>query len=500
MKRKDHGKHNSHKVPAPRSPMAFNVGGQIPGTTPHPWAGMSQSIDPIIAQSLVADGHRFTEKGQFADAEICFRKAIQINPNLPLAHNNLGFARQQQGDVEGSIAHYRVALELDPLLRLALGNLTKALVLCRRFDEALAVIEQRLALAPSEAQALDIAVDIALEAGRVQLASEYAMRHAIVRRASRWFPQLRSHDPRTMPSPAPQLTLAKLRHDIEQFSYLQQRGILGPEFAHVIASYQRILADLIPFGEDGRFPLTSADEREIGEVWARLVHMRPTPRVTRALSDQWDPSALEQKYLQEPPGIVFADNFLTKEALESLRAFCLESTIWSINRYTNGYLGAFFREGFNCPLLLQIAEELKQALPRLIGDRPLLHTWGYKYDSQMGGIVTHADFAAVNVNFWITPDEANLDPTGGGLTIYNIEAPINWDFSTYNEDRFTMQAFIKQKRARSVNIPHRQNRVVIFNSDLFHETSPFKFQTGYENRRINITMLYGTRERPGSRQ
>jgi hypothetical protein len=33
----------------------------------------------------------------------------------------------------------------------------------------------------------------------------------------------------------------------------------------------------------------------------------------------------------------------------------------------------------------------------------------------------------------------------------------------------------------------------MFNSDLFHETGPLTFKPGYENRRINITMLFGKR-------
>jgi hypothetical protein len=35
----------------------------------------------------------------------------------------------------------------------------------------------------------------------------------------------------------------------------------------------------------------------------------------------------------------------------------------------------------------------------------------------------HADFAAVNVNFWITPDEANLDSKTGGMIVYDLEVP-----------------------------------------------------------------------------
>ena len=43
-------------------------------------------------------------------------------------------------------------------------------------------------------------------------------------------------------------------------------------------------------------------------------------------------------------------------------------------------------------------------------------------------------------------------------------------------------------------IPYNENRAVIFNSNLFHETDNIDFKDGYENRRINVTMLFGKRE------
>ena len=36
--------------------------------------------------------------------------------------------------------------------------------------------------------------------------------------------------------------------------------------------------------------------------------------------------------------------------------------------------------------------------------------------------------------------------------------------------------------------------MVIYNSDLFHRTDDIRFREGFENRRINVTMLYGRRE------
>ena len=48
--------------------------------------------------------------------------------------------------------------------------------------------------------------------------------------------------------------------------------------------------------------------------------------------------------------------------------------------------------------------------------------------------------------------------------------------------------------AQPITIPYRCNRAVIFDSDLFHETDVISFAEGYENRRINVTLLYGRRE------
>ena len=43
------------------------------------------------------------------------------------------------------------------------------------------------------------------------------------------------------------------------------------------------------------------------------------------------------------------------------------------------------------------------------------------------------------------------------------------------------------------SIVYKGNRAVIFNSNLFHETDSYEFKEGYENRRINVTMLFGDR-------
>ena len=85
------------------------------------------------------------------------------------------------------------------------------------------------------------------------------------------------------------------------------------------------------------------------------------------------------------------DNLLSDEALARLRRFCWGSTVWR-KVYRDGYLGAMPEHGFACPLLAQIADELRSTYPAILGQYPLLRLWGFKYDSRLTGINIHADF------------------------------------------------------------------------------------------------------------
>ena len=142
-------------------------------------------------------------------------------------------------------------------------------------------------------------------------------------------------------------------------------------------------------------------------------------------------------------------------------------------------------------VLLAIADQMRRALPRVIGDYPLLQAWGFKYDQRLQGINMHADFAKVNVNFWVTPQSSCTDDTRGGMVIYDEPVPKNWTFFDYNHDPNKLKAFVKVHGVKSRRVPFRENRCVIFDSSLIHVTDELRFNPGYENRRVNVTLLYG---------
>lgn len=106
----------------------------------------------------------------------------------------------------------------------------------------------------------------------------------------------------------------------------------------------------------------------------------------------------------------------------------------------------------------------------------------------------------MNVNLWLTPDEANLDKDSGGLVIFTAKPTEDMDFESYNTDTERLQDFLKSSDYHNITVPYRENRAVIFDSALFHHTDKFHFKEGYGNRRINLTLLYGDMQLPGKRQ
>jgi hypothetical protein len=189
--------------------------------------------------------------------------------------------------------------------------------------------------------------------------------------------------------------------------------------------------------------------------------------------------------------MVVCDGLLTRAALQAVRRFCRESTFW--NNIKPGYLGSYFFDGFCSKLLLRLAWELREKLPRVIQGKPLQMMWGYKCDSTLPGLGVHADEAAVNVNFWITEDEANLDAAHGGLLVYTHDAPRDWGFAKFNNDPQAILAYLDSVGSVPIGVPYKANRAVIFDSDLFHATDRPRFREGYLSRRINLTLLYGLR-------
>jgi Flp pilus assembly protein TadD len=442
------------------------------------------ALNPRYLEAYINLGNALRDRGELAESIAVYEKALTLNPSNAETHNNLGVALKEQFRTDQAIASYRRALELKPTHVEALNNLGLALMEAGTLREAIASFQQALAIMPGYQKALYNLGIAWLWAGDDIKSVECLQQVAKAK-----------HDHGKVVTES-FLYRSRLKHDIEQTQYLLDQHKLGKEHRSYLQSLRELQEQLnrTPAPQN-RTAIEPDRLAPIAPSFNRVLYCVPPPRVENgALNPSLDVASVEARYLEKHPEVTFIDGLLNQEALDGLRRFCWEATIWKKD-YENGYSGAFLGDGFASPLLFQIAEELRRTFPRVFKHHRLTQAWAFKHDSARRGLNIHADAAAVNVNFWITPDEANLNPDTGGLVVYDKEAPKEWNFKDYNTDQNKPKilAWLKEVGAQAVRIPYRANRAVVFNSDLFHETDEIAFKDDYLSRRINITLLYGYR-------
>ncbi len=446
-------------------------------------------LNPAYVEAMANLGNVYRRQRQWEEAITTFQQALTLKPQSPDLHNNLGVVYKEKGTPDQAFDQYRQALALAPQHAEALNNMGVVLQDQGNLAEAAEAFHQALTLKPAYANA-----HYHLGLVRLWQGQEDAALSCFQRSADLTYNHGRGMAPAFV-------TKARVKHDYEQLYYLAAQAPAGPLPGH----YQEVLTTLYhriaQSSSDSIFlKLTSEEQMQMAPSFNRFVSIRPTGRLEgSAVNPSLNIEEIETRYFSTSPEAMAVDELSTEPAMTHIRSFCLESTIWKRD-YQNGYIGTFLANGFACPLLLQIAEELRTRFPKIFQHHQLQQAWAFKHDSALRGLNMHADAAAVNVNFWITPNEANRNPESGGLVVWDKEAPDDWDFAEYNNDKnkHKIQKFLEDSRAKPITIPHRQNRAVIFNSNLFHETDVIDFHDNYESRRVNVTLLYGHRQKAGS--
>jgi hypothetical protein len=223
----------------------------------------------------------------------------------------------------------------------------------------------------------------------------------------------------------------------------------------------------------------------VSGTFNRILHVPVQPERNYlhpfALNPEFDFERIEREF--KAGNVLAIDNFLTPTCLTQLYNLALESTVFFDSK--KGYLGAYLDDGLTSPWLRYLARELQERMKGVLGNLELKQAWMYKYDSDvdMKGISIHADQAAVNLNIWLTPDEANLDKEKGGLVVYNMLPPLvevnsKHTFKDWNDytQSGAMREYLEERGSKAVRVPYRRNRCVMFNSALLHETDEFRFR------------------------
>ncbi|MBX9696172.1 MAG: tetratricopeptide repeat protein [Cyanobacteria bacterium] len=98
---------------------------------------------------LLQQGNALHLQGKFNEATAFYQKAIEQNPDLPIAHNDLGAAYYQLGKIDDAIACFRIAIKLNPDYPEAYLNLGAAFLHQGKLEEAIQSNQECLRLQPN---------------------------------------------------------------------------------------------------------------------------------------------------------------------------------------------------------------------------------------------------------------------------------------------------------------------------------------------------------------
>jgi len=435
---------------------------------------------PDEFRALVADAMAHVQAARPAEAERAYRAALALVPGDPAVTHNLGVALAAQGRHRDAIACFEAALRADPTYASAHYNRAVALLRLDETQEAIKSLTRAAQLEPQHYEAHRVLGFLRLAQGERGRALDHFARTY----------ELRRGDDRTELARKSLTTTTrhKLEHDAEQFLFLSQNTRERLRFELLARNY-RVVAEQIV---DAVTPLSGAQIEALGNDYNTAIHLREAPEVAcGAINKRADQPALTAQF--DGRGAIFVDDLLTPPALDSLRRFLLESTIWHDFSHIEGFVASYLEDGLACPLVLQIADELRHAFPAILGAHALSQAWAFKGLQAQAAVDVHADDAAVSVNFWVTPSDANLKPGSGGMAVCLAPPPSDWEIKDYDADQGRIVTFLEQNAANSLTIPYAQNRAVLFRSRLFHHSDRPEFAPGYDNHRINLTLLYGGR-------
>ena len=466
-------------------------------------ASYRKDIRPGFAEAHNNLGNTLTQLGRLEEAVIHFQKAIQINPNNANEHNNLGNTLKDLGEFDEALASYRKAIQMRPEFAEAHSNLGNLCSDLQRLDEAVDHIQKAITLRPDFADAHNNLGNVLKDLGQFSKAKAAYDRGFHINHGGPWYnaATFADGDGAGMGLPTGKVSTStfKLRDTIDQLEYLIAKGRIDSSFQRMADRYGDVLTEI----EQMEMPeavskLTPGQLDRLGSFHNQAIHHDGPARIgAGTINGALDFKHIEKRYLASPVSVTTLDDFLTPETFSRLRDFCLESTIF-FTHTGNHLVSSRLTNGFNCDLLFQIAEEVKERFPNVLGGHELANMWVYRYSNQSAGVTAHTDEGAVTFNFWITPDDANLVPDRGGLIIYAKDQPYGWDWEYFNANKHTPD--VRQEiadflaDAETVTIPYRENRAVLFHSNLFHKSDQIHFKDGFENRRMNITLLFGKRQ------
>lgn len=195
-----------------------------------------------------------------------------------------------------------------------------------------------------------------------------------------------------------------------------------------------------------------------------------------------------QAYRERAPySFAVIDDFLPNEVLTEVREMLVTDGGWARK---NWQVDQLFNKQPPIPFLSDIVESVRDGLAEFFEGLDLVKHWAVACHEN-SGLHVHADNARIAVNFWITPDENNLEPETGGLVLYKLRRDPEMMPHEFNAMPWAGEYFERSNPPILCNIPYRYNRAVVFDASIFHATDKMMFKSGSLNTvRLGVTMAF----------
>ena len=82
-------------------------------------------LDPMASNTLLAIANTLLDLGRFSESKPYYDKVLELIPNSPNIHNDIGLYYEKTGDKKRAVEEYQTALQLDPDHALAGQNLER---------------------------------------------------------------------------------------------------------------------------------------------------------------------------------------------------------------------------------------------------------------------------------------------------------------------------------------------------------------------------------------
>lgn len=116
------------------------------------WSRQGLAITAVSIVVILAAAS-YLQAAYWKDSETLWKRALEVDANNYVAHNNLGNSIMTNGHIDEAIRHFKMAAEMDPTYAEAHYNLGNALAAQDRYSEAISAFQKAITARPKFYQA-----------------------------------------------------------------------------------------------------------------------------------------------------------------------------------------------------------------------------------------------------------------------------------------------------------------------------------------------------------